>query len=492
MPLDPWERWAAIHAGELLPDGRPRFRKVLIVVGRQNGKTHLLVVLSLYWLCVVRVAMVLGTSTKLDYAKESWSKACRHMRRVPALDALLPPTRNRGIRQANGEQELVLDLEEDEIEAPRYKIAPANEEGGRSLSLDRAILDELRQHHDYSAWDAIVPAANAVPDAQIVAITNMGDDRSVVLNDLIDEVEHYLETGEGDDRLGGFLWTNLPDANPCDLQVLAQSNPNLGRRIDPAALLADAEAAVRKGGEKLAGFMTEIVCARVKKLNPAIDPNRWSGLRVPGTLDDVRDRVAMVVDVAPDGQHATLTAAATVEVTAAQLADAAAAGITPGTKARPEVVKAWDGPDCIGQLRADLPELIRRTRPRVLGWYPGGPAAAITADLAQRSAGPGQAAWPPPGVRVEQIKAETSAVCMGLAALVAAGDVVHSGDPLQDAHISTAEKLMIPGERWVFSRRGGGHCDAAYSAAGAVHLARLLPPPKGRPRIVRARRPPGA
>jgi hypothetical protein len=36
----------------------------------------------------------------------------------------------------------------------------------------------------------------------------------------------------------------------------------------------------------------------------------------------------------------------------------------------------------------------------------------------------------------------------------------------------------------VFSRKGEGHVDAAYAAAGAVHLARTLPAPVGKPRLV--------
>jgi phage terminase large subunit-like protein len=45
-PLLPWQEFAVIHGGELLPDGRPRFRIVLLLVSRQNGKTELPVVLS--------------------------------------------------------------------------------------------------------------------------------------------------------------------------------------------------------------------------------------------------------------------------------------------------------------------------------------------------------------------------------------------------------------------------------------------------------------
>ena len=74
-PLDAWQEFAAVHAGELLPDGRPRFRRVVILVARQNGKTHLLRTLALYWLFVVQWPLVVGTSTNLDYARESWEKA---------------------------------------------------------------------------------------------------------------------------------------------------------------------------------------------------------------------------------------------------------------------------------------------------------------------------------------------------------------------------------------------------------------------------------
>jgi phage terminase large subunit-like protein len=47
LELRPWQKWLLIHALELTPDGRYRFRKVVIIVGRQNGKTKLIEVLAL-------------------------------------------------------------------------------------------------------------------------------------------------------------------------------------------------------------------------------------------------------------------------------------------------------------------------------------------------------------------------------------------------------------------------------------------------------------
>jgi hypothetical protein len=456
-PPDPWQRWLLIHGCELLPDGRPRFRHVLVLVARQNGKTETPVILSAYWQFVEAVPLILGTSTKLDYARESWEKVVRLVESAPELAAL----RGRSwTRRANGEQESWT------TEGARYKIAASNAEGGRSLTVHRLILDELRQHHTYEAWDAAVPAGNAVRDFQAWALSNAGDDRSVVLNELRESALRFIVTGDGDRRTGIFEWSSPEDADPLDLTALGMANPNMGYRIDPETLLGAARRAVGKGGAALTGFRTENMCIRVKKLDPAVDPAAWRRCLDVGDLADARSRVALAVDVAPDQEHATLCAAAVLE----------------DGRARVEVVAAWSGPSSTDQLRRDLPGLLAKVKPQAFGWLPNGPAAALAADLADRRKS-GRAGWPPSGVTVAEVRGEVSAVCMGLAEQAAAGRLAHSGDPLLDAHVGGAERLKR-GDAWVFSRKGAGHVDAAYAAAAAVHLARTLPAPIGKPRIV--------
>lgn len=454
-PLDEWQQWLVIHGGELLPDGRPRFRKVLVLVARQNGKTELLVVLSLFWQFVCAVPLVLGTSLKLSYAKESWVKAVRLAESSPELASLRPA---KWTRNASGEEESFT------YEGARYKIAASNAQGGRSLTVHRLILDELRQHHTYDAWNAAVPAGNAVLDFQAWALSNAGDDRSRVLNELHESARHFIDTGEGDERFGLFEWSAEEDADPLDVQQLALANPNLGRRIDVESLLGDARRAVTQGGAALTGFKTENMCIRVKLLNPAIDGRAWRKCLDPGDLNDVRGRVALCLDVAPDNLHATLVAAAVLS----------------DDRVRVEVVKEWSGYGCTAKLRRELPGLITKVKPKAFGWLPNGPAAALAADLAERK---GRVGWPPPGVTVAEVRRDVAAACMGLHEQVIAQQVVHSGDPLLDAHITGAERLKV-GDAWVFSRRGEGHCDAAYATAGAVHLARTLPRGPGKPRLV--------
>jgi hypothetical protein len=468
-PLDPWQEWSVIHGGELLPDGRPRFRIVLILVARQNGKTELLVVLSLFWQFVDAVPLILGTSTKLDYAKESWGKAVKLAEKAPALADLLPRRRADWKREANGEQESRALIDPDDPETwSRYKIAASNAEGGRSLTIDRLILDELRQHKTYAAWDASEPATSAVPDAQIWALSNAGDDQSIVLNDLRESALEYIATGEGDERLGLQEWSAPETADPLDLTALAQANPNLGRRIDVADMIAKARRAVSAGGEALTGHKTEYMCINVKIMNPAVDPGAWQRCHKPGSLDDARSRLALVVDVSPDQLHAAVYAAAMMDA----------------DHARVDYVESWAGAKCTDELWHALPSLISRIKPQVFGWFPSGPAAAIAARLATYK---GRIDWPPRGVAVTEIKGELAAVCMGFASDVMTERIMHSDDPLLNAQIEGAERLMR-GDTWVFSRRGGGHVNAVYAAAGAAHLARTLPPPPPRPAIITARR----
>jgi phage terminase large subunit-like protein len=90
--LLPWQRWLLIHMLELLPDNSLRFRTVVVLVARQNGKSTLSQVLALWFMYVYGVGMVLGTAQDLDTAEEIWQGAVdlvksRRRRRAGAAGA---------------------------------------------------------------------------------------------------------------------------------------------------------------------------------------------------------------------------------------------------------------------------------------------------------------------------------------------------------------------------------------------------------------------
>lgn len=472
MPLDPWQQWLVIHLGELLPDGRPRFRQALVLVARQNGKTHLCIVLTLFWMFVERWPMTFGTSTNLEQAAEPWEKACELAQEVPALAAYLPRD---AIRKTNGQQVLRT------TDRARYKIGAVNPKGGRGKSIDRMIGDELREHHDWKGYRAAYNAMNARPFGQAVYITNQGDDRSVVLNTLYAAALEYVASGKGDPRIGLFEWSGPPGCALDDPAAIAAANPNVGRRLDWDTLLGPARRLVLPGAdtEEVAGYRTEVLCQRVANLDAAISETGWAAAAVPGDLSELRGRLAACVDISPDLRHATL-------VVAGLMADGRVRVEIPGVELprRGEVVGAWSGPTAVRDMQRDLPDMLAKIRPQALGWLPGGPAAAAAAGLKDRR---GRRAWPPPGIAVSEISGEVSAICMGLAAEVDGAGIVHSSDPLLDAQTIGAERKWT-GDVWRFGRRGGGHADAVYAMAGAVHLARTLPTPVGKPRIIVASR----
>lgn len=449
MPLDPWQEWAVIHGGELLPDGIPRFRFLLLLVGRQNGKTLLLRVLILYWMFIERHKEILGTHADRGKAKQSWREVIEMAEGIDLLVQEMPVPH------------VQWQLSEERFwncHGSTYRFAAPNRRAGRGSTLSRVVLDELREHRTRDTYNAVVNAGNAVEDFQVWAITNQGDMTSIMLDQLRTSALEFIETGAGDPALFLAEWSAPTGCEITDVDALAMANPNLGRRVQLVALMGQALTAQQAGGQAVNDFRVEVLCQRVTLLDPAIDESAWlgSGTGKPLDLAQHRRRVALCYDVALDLSHATLAAAALVD------------GV-----AHVEVIRAWQGAGCTAALRAELPEIVARVRPRRVAWFPGGPAAAVAADLKQRR---GRHPWPPRGVKVEELAVELPAVCMGFAEIVGAGQLRHPRDPLLDAHVGRTQKLRR-GDVWTFTRSGDLAVDATYAAAGAVHTARAMPPP---------------
>lgn len=445
---DPWQDWLSIHAGELLPDGRPRFRTLLILIARQNGKSFWARRRLLYWMFVDLHDMpigsepfIIGTSTDRQYAKKFWSQTVTRIRRN---DWLRPELEN--IRLTIGEECVTLKS------GVEYGFAANNASAGRSRTVHKALVDEIREHHTLDAWGAIDGAMTAAgANAEFLGISNEGDDTAVLLDTLYKPAVAFIETGDGDDRLGLMAWSSPDGADPTDMAALDQANPS--HRVDRDALLAKARRALAAGGEELASFRTEHMCQRVRLLDPAIDPGAWAnqGRATIPDLADHRQLVGLVLDVAIDESHASLVSAATID------------GVT-----YVDAVDAWDD---MAVMRREVIKHVRRVRPRRFGWLPNGPAAAYAADFIDRK----RKGWPPRGTELHPITSETAAVCMALPGLVAAGLVVHGRDPMLDAHVERAQKVKRA-DTWVYGRRGVGPVDGVYALAGAVHLARTMPP----------------
>lgn len=144
VDLRPWQRWFCIHALELLPSGAFRYRTVVLSVARQNGKSTLSQVLALWFMYVYGARLVIGTAQNLDISEEVWDGAVDMAEGVDDLALMIDK-----VSRSNGKKALVLDGGE------RYRVQPATRRGGRGLSGDLIMLDELREHATWEAWSAV-------------------------------------------------------------------------------------------------------------------------------------------------------------------------------------------------------------------------------------------------------------------------------------------------------------------------------------------------
>ncbi len=444
-PLLPWERWVAIHALELLPDGHYRFRTVLVMAARQNGKSHLKRIVTLWRMYVGGARRVLGVAQDVALARDQWNMCQETIHDTPDLEeewGTGTGASASGVRNVNGDEMFW-------ASGCRYSIKAFNRRAGRGGSNDEVTVDELREAQDWKGWAAVSKTTNARADGQVWAMSNAGDDESVVLNQL----QAAAQAG-ANETLGIFEYSAPDGCELDDIEAIRQANPGLGYIITLRAILAALD-------EPPVIYRTEVLCQHVDALESAIDAAGWkAGADPTATMgDDLRKRLGAVFDISIDGKHCTL-------VTAATLIDG---------KVRVEEAGTWDSTEA---ARAELPALLAKIKPVKFGWFSSGPAAAMAPMLRelakkynQRGGKRQPGDLPDDG---EMAGATVSAACMGLADLVSGRQIVHGAQPLLDAHISGSRKLQT-GDGWRFTRRGGGHCDAAYAAAGAVYLALTMP-----------------
>lgn len=244
IKLFPWQEWLLKHALELNEDGTYRFRYVIVLVGRQNGKSLILLLLALWHLFAKGSPEVIATAQDLSRAEAAWKEALEWCEADEELNSLIGYV-NRGNHK-------LFEVDPDEeIEYKRvYRVASAGRRGGRGFSGDLILMDELREHQNWETWGACTNTMNARPWGQTWAFSNAGDVLSIVLRYLRaqahknlgwpdgdadaeilgeenEELTAFLEEMGGLDMTGFFEWSADPKSSRTDIEQLAQSNPSM-------------------------------------------------------------------------------------------------------------------------------------------------------------------------------------------------------------------------------------------------------------------------
>ena len=416
VPLLPWERWFLIHALELLPDGTPRFRTVLLLVARQNGKSTTLQVLALFVMYVLGVDLVIGTAQDLDTAEEVWQGAVDMAEGVPDLAAEIAK-----VNRTNGKHSL--DLES----GSRWKVKAASRRAGRGLTGDLTLLDEVREHQRWDTWAAITKTTMAKPRAQTYAASNAGDRNSVVLTYLRKMAHTALgdpdgfagDTGaadnsRGDESMGIFEWSATPGCDIWDRRGWAQANPSLGHTITERAI----SSAAATDPEDV--FRTEVLCQWVDFLAASPDELNamtWLGCEVPDAAPV--GPVVFGVDVSPWQASASITACGV---------DADGMPVLELVDKRPRA--DW--------LPDRLAELAGSHQVSAIGVDPLGPIGSMLTDLERA------------GLDITILDGkDTTRALTSLSAAVASRQVLHRGQPELAAAVSGSRRRKAgDAQRW--------------------------------------------
>jgi len=326
--LLPWQKWLLIHALELREDGTYRFKKLVILVARQNGKTTVLTILALWWLYVDSLRhpdrlpphefLILGTAQDLDTAVEAWERTNKFCDPDPENETGIPTLQSRTLRPRRVNGGTAIRLKSGQL----YRVKAANRKGGRGKSAARVVMDELREQQNFDAWSSVSKTMNAIYNSQIWTISNAGDGKSVVLAHLrdkcmaaVDDWDTRVETGdktvdewtlEHDVTMGLFEWSAPDDCPLDDYASIAQANPSLGYAITWETIMSD----MRTDPEFV--YRTEVLCQWVTAaIFTYITPAEWEAVKDEKSRLDTDYPISIAVHTSADRTKSYVAVAGT-------------------------------------------------------------------------------------------------------------------------------------------------------------------------------------
>lgn len=287
QPLLPWQRQVADVAGELLPDGRPAYRTVVVVVPRQAGKTTLTLAVSIHR------ALRWGGPQNIVYTAQSGHHARKKFR-----NDQLPIVEGSRIRSAIERVYLAAGLEGIVFKnGSRLEPLPSTASAMHGKTIDLAILDEARFDKDNVREAGALPAMATRKDAQLWIISAAGDVESTFLRDKVEKGRGAVEQGltEG---LAYFEWSAPDDADIDDPATWAH-HPGLGHLIT-----AETIAHARQTTKSVDEFSQEWLGIWSKAVETVIHPAVWQKCVDKKAAPD--GPLVFSVDVALDRSRATV------------------------------------------------------------------------------------------------------------------------------------------------------------------------------------------
>ena len=210
-------------------DGVRKYRELILIVARKNGKSALGSALALYMLMADGEAgpEIVSAATKKDQAKIIWSEAKRMVKKSPVLSKRIRP--------------LVAELISDYNDGS-FKPLSSDSNTLDGLNVHCSLIDELHAIQDKNLYDVIVDGMTAREQPLSIITTTAGTVREGIFDLKYDECEKIINgysdpDGYHDERVLPIIYELDKREEWTDSKAWKKANPGLGtiKSIDQLA-----------------------------------------------------------------------------------------------------------------------------------------------------------------------------------------------------------------------------------------------------------------
>jgi phage terminase large subunit-like protein len=266
-------------------EGMFRRKSNLLLIARQNGKTHLARVRILAGLFVFGERNIVAMSSNRNMALDTFNKVVDIIEQNDSLMAQI-----KQVRVANGQESIEL------LTGAKYEIVAATRDGSRGKTADLLFIDELREISE-EAFTAAKPVTRARKNSQVLMTSNAGDAFSTVLNTLRQRAIDHPPASLGYWEYSADEFAKIHDKN-----AWYQSNPALGYLIDEETI----EEAIATSSVE--ATRTEVLCSWVSALKSPWPYHAFEDLTVQDLVIAPGPKTVFAMDISVNKRNASLVA----------------------------------------------------------------------------------------------------------------------------------------------------------------------------------------
>jgi phage terminase large subunit-like protein len=301
MVLDAWQDWLLRAILETFPPeheraGQLRFRRVLVSMGRQNGKSTIAAALAIWGLLRKRGGLTIGIASNVEQSNIVFDRTRKIVTANPELaDLFKRITTTRGLEMHSG---------------ATYSVKPAKEDSLQGLAVHTGIVDEVHIVKP-QLWDALVAGTGARSGTMVIGITTAGADDSELLKSLYSHAEKGIAGDSSYARFGAFIWeaseSRVPDDDAELVELLKPANPRLASGlIDAEEFVSDVRGNTEGG---TAGIIRYRLNRFVSSTGSFMDLAKWAKCQSPIGTEWPTGQPVFAIDWTAKQGYATIAAA---------------------------------------------------------------------------------------------------------------------------------------------------------------------------------------